>query len=293
MPLGASEFILNADGSIYHLHLLPEDIAETIFLVGDQNRVARVSARFDRIELKKERREFITHTGYIGDQRLSVLSTGIGTDNIDIVINELDALANIDFNTREPKAQHTALNLVRLGTSGSIQAHIHVDDILGSSHAIGFDNVIHYYESEHVQETDIQNAFIKATHWPPRQSRPYVVKGSEKMKALFADPLLIDGFTGTNVGFYGPQGRKLRIDLKEQNLIKKLAQFEYQGLRITNLEMETSAIYALAALLGHHGYSINCILANRTNGQFSPDPAASVDKLIDFAIRKIRTAWNG
>ncbi|MDH3697948.1 MAG: nucleoside phosphorylase [Flavobacteriaceae bacterium] len=293
MPLGASELIINADGSIYHLHLLPEDIAETIFLVGDPNRVARVSAHFDRIEIKKERREFITHTGYIGERRISVLSTGIGTDNIDIVINELDALVNIDFSTREVKEEHTPLNLVRLGTSGSIQAHINVDDILGSSHAIGFDNVIHYYESEHVQETEIQEAFIKATNWPSRQSRPYVVKGSEKMKALFADPMLIDGFIGTNVGFYGPQGRKLRVDLREQNLIKKLAEFEYQGLRITNLEMETSAIYGLAALLGHHGYSINCILANRANGQFSPDPAASVDKLIEFALQKIRSAWNG
>ncbi len=293
MPLGASELILNADGSIYHLNLLPEDIAQTIFLVGDQNRVARVSARFDRIDIKKERREFITHTGYIGDQRISALSTGIGTDNIDIVINELDALANIDFHTREPKAEHTALNLVRLGTSGSIQEDIEVDMILGSNYAIGFDNVIHYYKSEHVQETDIQNAFANYANWPSEQSRPYVVKGSEKMKSLFADPELIDGFTGTNVGFYGPQGRKLRVDLKEQNLSEKLSNFEYNGMRITNLEMETSAIYALSALLGHHGYSINCILAGRAQGQFSPDPAASVDNLIDFAIRKVRTAWSG
>ncbi|NND15799.1 MAG: nucleoside phosphorylase [Eudoraea sp.] len=293
MPLGASELIINADGSIYHLHLLPEDIAQTVFLVGDQNRVARVSAHFDRIEVKKERREFITHTGYIGDKRISVVSTGIGSDNIDIVINELDALANIDFTTREPKAEHTALNLIRLGTSGSLQADIEVDTLIGSSYSIGFDNVLHYYESEHVQETEIQNAFLAYANWPSQQSMPYVIKGSEKMKALFADPELIDGFTGTSVGFYGPQGRKLRIDLKERNLSEKLAQFEYNGLRITNLEMETSAIYGLSALLGHHGNSINCILANRPTEQFSEDPAASVDKLIKFALKKIGGAWSG
>ncbi len=287
MPIGPSELILNDDNSIYHLNLLPEDVAETIILVGDQNRVERVSRFFDHIEIRKQRREFVTHTGSIGKKRISVISTGIGTDNIDIVLNEVDALYNIDFKTRTLKDQITSLNFVRIGTSGAIQPEIALDSFLLSEYAIGFDNVLHFYNSEEIQHPDAQIAFIEHTDWSVYKSIPYVVSANPELAQKLSSGEVINGFTASNVGFYGPQGRKLRLSLEDEHLNKKLSSFEYQGRRITNLEMETSAIYGLSALLGHRALSMNSILANRSTGEFSKQPAEAMERLIQYTLEKL------
>ena len=287
MPIGPSELILNADQSIYHLNLLPEDIAETIILVGDQNRVEKVSRYFDEIEVQKERREFITHTGRLNGKRMSVVSTGIGTDNIDIVLNEIDALFNIDFKTREIREEPVQLDFVRIGTSGAIQADIPLDSFILSEYAIGFDNVLHFYKGENIQHPDAQIAFIEHTDWSVYKSIPYVVASDLVLAEKLSGDGIIRGFTGSNVGFYGPQGRSLRLALEDEDLNTKLASFEYQGRRITNLEMETSAIYGLASLLGHRAMSMNSILANRATGEFSEDPAGTIDRLIQYTLEKL------
>jgi len=287
MQLSASELILNADNSIYHLNLLPEDLAETIIVVGDQNRVPLVSKYFDTLELKKGKREFITHTGTLNGTRISVVSTGIGTDNIDIVMNELDALVNIDFETRTIKEEKTSLDIVRIGTSGGIQPDIETDSFLLSEYAIGFDNVLHFYESEHIQHPEMQLAFIDHAAWSVFKSIPYVVESDVQFTEKLRSDRVISGFTGTNVGFYGPQGRRLRLLLEDNDLNSKLSSFEYNGMRITNLEMETSAIYGLAKLMGHRAASINCILANRSTGQFSKDPVKTIDSLIKYTLEKL------
>ena len=287
MQLSASELILNADNSIYHLNLLPEDLAETIIVVGDQNRVPLVSKYFDTLELKKGKREFITHTGTLNGTRISVISTGIGTDNIDIVMNELDALVNIDFETRTIKEEKTSLDIVRIGTSGGIQPDIETDSLLLSEYAIGFDNVLHFYESEHIQHPEMQLAFIDHAAWSVFKSIPYVVESDVQLTEKLRSDRVISGFTGTNVGFYGPQGRRLRLLLEDNDLNSKLSSFEYNGMRITNLEMETSAIYGLAKLMGHRAASMNCILANRSTGQFSKDPVKTIDSLIKYTLEKL------
>jgi len=287
MPIDRSELVLNADGSIYHLNLLPEDIADTLLLVGDPNRVARISQHFDTLDVQKSRREFVTHTGMLNGKRLTALSTGIGTDNIDIVLNELDALVNIDFKTREIRSQLRQLNLIRVGTSGSIQEDIPVDGIVGSRYAIGFDSVIHYYQHSNIRETAIEDAFLRSISWPKTFSDPYIVQADLNLASLFQDDRLLPGFTGTNVGFYGPQGRHLRLDPSIPDINSLLHDFAYKDMRITNLEMETAAIYALATMLGHRAYSLNCILANRATGEFSTSPAKAVDNLITFTLEKL------
>ncbi|MBT8204954.1 MAG: nucleoside phosphorylase [Eudoraea sp.] len=287
MPLKASELILNEDQSIYHLNLVPEDLGETVIVVGDQNRVPRVSKHFDRIDIKKSRREFVTHTGWLKNKRISVVSTGIGADNIDIVLNELDALVNIDFDSKTVKEELTRLDIVRIGTSGGIQTDIPVDGMVVSEYAIGFDNVLHFYNSEHIQHPEMQLAFIDHMDWSVYKSIPYVVAADQELTGKLMSSRVIPGFTGTNVGFYGPQGRKLRLGLEDEALNNKMASFEFNGLKITNLEMETSALFGLASLMGHRAASINCILANRTTGEFSKDPAKAVDKLIAYALEKL------
>jgi len=287
MAIGPSELILNADQSIYHLNLLPEDIAKTVILVGDQNRVEKVSRYFDEIEVRKQRREFITHTGTLNGKRITVVSTGIGTDNIDIVLNEIDALFNIDFESRTIKDELTQLDFVRIGTSGAIQPDIPLDSFVLSEYAIGFDNVLHFYEGENVQHPDAQIAFIDHTDWSVYKSIPYVVASDLVLAEKLAGDGIIPGFTGSNVGFYGPQGRSLRLALEDKDLNEKLSSFEYQGRRITNLEMETSAIYGLAALLGHRALSMNSILANRSTATFSQDPASAIDRLIQYTLEKL------
>ncbi|WP_340198542.1 nucleoside phosphorylase [Ascidiimonas sp. W6] len=287
MRIPESEFILNKDGSIYHLNLFPEDIATTIIVVGDPERVSKVSNQFDEVILKKQKREFVTHTGFYKKKKLTVISTGIGTDNIDIVLNELDALVNIDFNTREVKEKCTSLNIIRIGTSGSLQPEIKVDDFLLSSYAVGFDGLLHFYDSEKIQNTNIQEAIKKHTSWFYKKSEPYVVICSPILASIFKHKNVHEGFTATAVGFYGPQSRKLRLEVQDPLLNEKLTSFNYQGLQITNLEMETAGIYGLALLLGHHAVSLNCILANRPNRTFSSNGEVSMDRLIKFVLDRL------
>ena len=287
MQLSASELILNADNSIYHLNLLPQDLAENVIVVGDQNRVPLVSKYFDTIEIIKGKREFITHTGMLNGTRISVVSTGIGADNIDIVVNELDALVNIDFETRTIKENKTSLDIVRVGTSGGLQPDIETDSFILSEYAIGFDNVLHFYKSEHIQHPEIQLAFIDQTAWSVFKSIPYVVESDLQLTEKLRSDSVIMGFTGTNVGFYGPQGRRLRLQLEDNDLNSKLSAFEYNGMKITNLEMETSAIYGLSKLMGHRAASMNCILANRSTGEFSKDPVKTIDALIKYTLEKL------
>lgn len=287
MQLSASELILNADNSIYHLNLLPEDLAETVIVVGDQNRVPLVSKYFDTIEIEKGKREFITHTGTLNGIRISVVSTGIGADNIDIVMNELDALVNIDFKTRKIKENKTSLDIIRIGTSGGIQPDIPTDSFLLSEYAIGFDNVLHFYQSEHIQHPEMQLAFIDQTGWSVFKSIPYVVDSDLQLTEKLRSDKVMMGFTGTNTGFYGPQGRRLRLLLEDNDLNQKLSAFEYNGKKITNLEMETSALFGLAKLMGHRAASLNCILANRSTGEFSKNPVKTIDALIKYTLEKL------
>ena len=287
MPIAHSELIINPDGSIYHLNLLPEDIADTIITVGDPDRVASVSKHFDTIEVKKHKREFNTHTGTYKGKRLTVISTGIGTDNIDIVFNELDALVNINFKTREIKKEIKSLDIIRIGTSGAIQKNIPINSFLISEMAVGFDSLLHFYKSEHIQHQDISKAIVEQTEWFDKKSEPYVVKASERLVSKFTSPKTVKGFTATNVGFYGPQGRILRLHTQDDALNDKLALFKMDNLKITNLEMETAGIYGLSALLGHNALSLNAILANRATGEFSENPNTVVDELISYTLDKL------
>lgn len=287
MKIGSSELILNADRSVYHLNLFPKDLADIVITVGDPDRVSQVSQYFDEIELKKGKREFLTHTGWLNNKRISVISTGIGTDNIDIVLNELDALVNIDFETRTIKKDKKRLDIIRIGTSGAIQPNIPIDSFLLSEYAIGLDSLLHFYDSAHILHLGIQQAFLEHTNWPKDRSCPYVVEYDKDLGARFISNKIRLGFTATNVGFYGPQGRSIRLKLQDENMNTKLASFNYNNKRITNMEMETSGIYGLAKLLGHRAVSLNCILANRSSGQFSSRPDGAMDELIKYAMGKI------
>lgn len=280
-----SELILNSDGSIYHLNLLPEDLAHTIITVGDPDRVAKVSKYFDRIELKKGKREFITHTGYIGAKRLSVISTGIGTDNIDIVLNELDALVNIDFQRREVRSELTALEIVRIGTSGAVQTDVEMGSILASEYGVGFDALMQFYQKPYDEiELNIQQALIR--YFPQLSLKPYVARAGERLLDRIAFDLP-KGITLTAPGFYAPQGRCLRSDNTIPDLISLINSFRHNDFRLTNLEMETAGIYALANMFGHQALSINAILASRVEGEFSADPEAVVEKAIQLVLERI------
>lgn len=287
MPLKESELIINPDGSIYHLNLKPSEVANTIITVGDPDRVASVSQYFDTIEVKKQKREFCTHTGIYKGKRITVISTGIGTDNIDIVFNELDALVNIDFKTREIKTDITALDIIRIGTSGAIQTNIPINSFLISELAVGFDSLLHFYDSESIQHQEISRAIIEQTNWFEKKSEPYVVNGSKELIEQFSSSKTVSGFTATNVGFYGPQGRILRLKTQDDMLNDKLSAFEFNELKITNLEMETAGIYGLSKLLGHNALSLNAILANRSTGEFSDNPSEIVDQLIRYTLDKL------
>lgn len=278
--LEPSELILSEDGRIYHLNLKPSEIADTILLVGDPFRVKQVSNQFDTIEFKGQHREFITHTGTYKNKRLSVISTGIGTDNIDIVINELDALVNIDFEFRKIKENLTSLTIIRIGTSGAIQDSIPVDSFVMAEKAVGFDNLLHFYRTTSFLNSGFSEAFVKHTGWNGKNSVPYVVTADESLVKLFSSEAIIKGITATNSGFYGPQGRVLRLQLETPNLIDKIVSFEYKGEKIINFEMETSAIYGLARLLGHRALSLNAIIADRSHRTFSENPRETIEKLI-------------
>jgi uridine phosphorylase len=278
--LEPSEFILNEDGRIYHLNLKSSEIADTILLVGDPSRVKQISNHFETIEFKGQHREFITHTGTYKGKRLSVISTGIGTDNIDIVLNELDALVNIDFQFRKIKEKLTSLTIIRLGTSGAVQNNIPVDSFLMSTKAIGFDNLLHFYGNVSFLDSGFSEAFVKHTRWNRKNSVPYVVSADDSLVKLFSSEAVINGITATNSGFYGPQGRVLRLPLESSQLIDKIVSFEYKGEKISNFEMETSAIYGLARLLGHRALSLNAIIADRSHRTFSEEPLETIEKLI-------------
>jgi uridine phosphorylase len=283
----ASELILNPDGSVYHLNLKPEHIAHDIIFVGDQNRVEKISSQFDTIEFSFQKREFKTHTGTLNGKRISVISTGIGPDNIDIVMNELDALVNIDLITRQLKTTLTSLNIIRIGTSGSLQADIPVDSFVMSKYGLGLDNMLRSYLVDEISNTNMEEAFINHTHWDSRKGRPYVISCSEKLEKLIESDKIHKGITATAGGFYGPQGRVLRLDIQDKNLNSKMDNFKFEGNRITNLEMETAAIYGLSKLLGHNALSLNAIIANRATGTFSEDPYKAVDELIKYTLEKL------
>ena len=283
----SSELILNPDGSVYHLNLKPEHLAKNIIFVGDQNRVPKIAKHFDTIEFETQKREFKTITGTYRGTRITVLSTGIGPDNIDIVMNELDALVNIDLETRTIKKELTKLNIVRIGTSGSLQDYIPVDSFVLAKFGLGFDGVLHSYVCEDILDAKFEDAFIKHTNWSPRKARPYIVANSSELEAKLESDIIFKGVTATAVGFYGPQGRVLRLPIQDPELNHKIDNFEFNGVKITNLEMETSVIYGLSKLLGHNACSMNCIIANRANGTFSENPKASVEKLIKYTLDKL------
>lgn len=283
----ASELVLNPDGSIYHLNLKPEHIAQNIIFVGDQFRVQEISKHFDVIEFKTQKREFVTHTGTYKGKRISVISTGIGPDNIDIVFNELDALVNIDFETRQIKQELTALNIIRVGTSGSLQEHIPVGSLLMSVAAIGTDNMLRSYRSEGHTNLAMEDAFIHHTKWNAIKGRPYAIEADQELIAKFRSSEMHEGITITAGGFYGAQGRVLRLAVEDEMLNEKIDSFKFDTHKATNLEMETAAIYGLSKLLCHHSLSLNAIIANRKNGTFSDNPYETVEKLIIYTLDKI------
>ena len=287
MSIKQSELILNPDGSVYHLNLKPENIANDIIFVGDQDRVESVSSHFDAIEFTTQKREFKTTTGTYRGKRLSVISTGIGPDNIDIVLNELDALVNIDLKTRKLKAILTVLNIVRIGTSGSLQKDIPVDSFLMSTHALDLNGMLHSYQIEEIAHQEMENAFVKHTNWSPKKAHPILIKNSTVLAKKLMSEKIYTGITATAGGFYGPQGRVLRLPLQDATVNSKIDSFSWKGSRITNLEMETSAIYGLSQLLGHHAVSMNAIIANRANGTFSQDYKKVVQNLIEYTLRKL------
>lgn len=287
--IAESELIINKRGAIYHLDLLPEEIAQTIITVGDPDRVEMVSRHFDKIEVKRQHREFISHTGTLGPKRLTVISTGIGPDNIDIVLNELDALANIDFNTRLVREELTHLNIIRIGTSGSLQADIPVDSFVASTHGLGLDNLLNFYRLEHNEgENQLLQSFITHTQLNSTISQPYISGASPSLLKHFVTNFH-HGITVTCPGFYGPQGRVLRLGIKNPELINRLTHFTFGQHRITNFEMETSGIYGLGRLLGHNCLSLSAIVANRVQMQFSKDGNALVEQLIHQSIGIIST----
>ncbi|MFY7936870.1 MAG: nucleoside phosphorylase, partial [Flavobacterium sp.] len=258
-----------------------------IIFVGDQERVSKISQHFDSIEFSTQKREFKTETGRYKGKRLTVQSTGIGPDNIDIVFNELDALVNVDLNTREIKENHTALNIVRIGTSGSLQADIPVDSWVMSKYAIGLDNMLRSYLIEEHSVAELEDAFIAQTNWDVRKGRPTVVPCAEALENKIFSDKFHKGFTGTAGGFYGPQGRVVRLNIQDPQLNSKMDAFNYNGTRMTNLEMETSAIYGLGKLLGHNCLSLNAIIANRAVGEFSSNPEKTVNELIAYTLDKL------
>jgi len=282
-----TELILNPNGSVYHIKLLPENIADNIIIVGDQGRVEAVSKFFDTIDFKVQNREFITHTGTFKGNRVMVVSSGIGTDNIDILVNELDAAVNIDLKTRTIKEQKRSLNIVRIGTSGALQQDIPVDNFVVSTHGLGFDGLMNYYKDlPSVNDNEISEAFIKQTNWNKNLPYPYAVKGSETLINKIGFDL-IKGITATAPGFYGPQGRMLRLTPWVEDFNQQLTDFRFKENRITNFEMETSALYGLGALLGHQTCTVCAIIANRVAKKYSKDYHVAVDQLIQLVLERL------
>ncbi len=278
--IAESELIINPRGAVYHLDLRPDEVAPTVITVGDPDRVKEISKHFDSVEVRRQHREFISHTGFIGKKRLTVLSSGIGPDNIDIVVNELDALVNIDFQTREIKRQLRSINIIRIGTSGSLQEDIPVDSFVASTHGLGIDNLLNFYRLEqNDEEKQLLHSFITHTQMHGQIGNPYISSGAASLIKHFVKGFH-QGITVTCPGFYGPQGRILRLGVRNPGLVNRLTDFRFGQHRITNFEMETSAIYGLGKLLGHNCLAINAIVANRVKQEFSKDGKAAVENLI-------------
>lgn len=287
MQLAQSELILTSQGRIYHINLRADELADTVITVGDPARVAQVSQYFDEIEFTTQHRELITHTGLLNGKRLSVISTGMGTPNIDIVLNELDAVANIDFETRSLKSTRRTLNIIRFGTAGGLQADLPVGSFVLTDYAIGFDNLMAFYDSQYSETETLRQQSLVA-HFDQRLPvSPYIVEGSPKLRKQFADKCVV-GMTATTPGFYGPQNRTLRAPVLLENFLDTLTTWQPQlGGKVVNFEMETSAIYGMAKLLGHNACSISAILANRKTGEFAQDTAATVDTMIQSMLEML------
>jgi uridine phosphorylase len=286
-PIAESELILNTDGSIYHLHLKPENIADTIIVVGDPGRVKEISKHFDTIDFMVQNRELYTNTGWIGNKRLTVLSTGMGTDNLDIVVNELDAVVNIDLATRKVKQSHTKLNIIRLGTAGALQADINPGDFVASTYGMGMDGLLYFYnKGKSVMNAGMAEAFANHVHWNNNLPGIYSVPCSD----LLMDKLgkdIVHGITLTAPGFYGPQGRELRLKLAFPELNSLIESFSFNGNRIANFEMETSALYGLGKMLGHETLTICTIVANRVNHSYATDYHSDVERLIKLVLSRL------
>lgn len=287
--IAESELILNARGAIYHLDLLPEELGDTVITVGDPFRVKEVSKYFDHVEVIGHHREFVSHTGRLHNKRITVVSTGIGTDNIDIVFNELDALVNIDLKTRTIHNKIKSLNIIRVGTAGSLQTDVPVDSFVASTHGLGLDNLLNFYRLEtNDEEKQLLHSFNTQTQSPGQMCDPYICSASASLLKHFVDGFF-QGITVTCPGFYGPQGRVLRLGLKVPNLINTLTRFRFGQHRITNFEMETSGLYGMGKLLGHNCLSLNAIVANRIEKKFSKDSYTLVDQLIQKTLETIST----
>ena len=282
-----TELIITEEGRIYHLDLLPEDIGDNIILVGDQERVPTISKYFDRVELKRSKREFVTHTGQLNNKRVSVISTGIGCDNIDIVINELDALVNIDFEKKVVKKDHQSLNIIRIGTCGALQKEIPVDQFILSTYGLGFDGLLTFYNPIYEDdEKALQKAFLQQISWPKDANQPYFVRGSKILSEKIGKGMH-HGITATANGFYGPQGRSLRLKTKLPEMNKFLNKFDYKNQKILNFEMETSALYGLSAMLGHHACTVCAVIGNRFSNTFSKDYKKAVENLVTSVLKRI------
>lgn len=287
--IGASELILNTDGSVYHLALKPEELAKDIILVGDPGRVSLVSSFFDHIEVEKHNREIYSHTGTYKGKRISVISTGMGTDNIDIVLNELDALVNIDLQQRTIKSTHTSLNIVRIGTSGALHSGIEPDTAIVSSHGVGLDGMLYYYRNlDRVMDHEMSEQFISETSWPSVLPRPYIVAANSKLMDVLGEGHT-KGITATAPGFYGPQGRVLRLNTFLPDINALLASFCYKGLKITNFEMETSALYGLSKMMGHSACTVTNIVANRVDKTHSTKYKENMERLVVDILNKLCT----
>ncbi|MEG0519243.1 MAG: nucleoside phosphorylase [Bacteroidales bacterium] len=285
--IGASELIINNDGSIFHLHITPQELADTVILVGDPGRVDMVASFFESTEFRRESREFVTITGRCNGKRITVLSTGIGTDNLDIVVNELDALVNIDFTTREIKPQKKSLRLLRIGTSGAIQPNIPIGSFVFSHISVGCDGLLNWYANRNeVTDKQMEDAFVRSVDWDKHLPAPYFVRASNELIDLFKD-FTIKGVTISASGFYGPQGRVLRLPLAMPDMVAKFEHFSYQDYKITNFEMEGSALAGLSKKLGHRAGTVCCIIANRYHKGAAPDYKPMVEKLVRIALERL------
>ena len=286
-PIPASQLVLNNEGAIYHLNLHPDQLADNVIMVGDPGRVDMIASFFDKIDVERQNRELITRTGWFNGKRITVLSTGMGTDNLDIVMNELDALVNIDLKTRMPKETHRSLNLIRLGTCGALQPDIEPGNNVATRYAIGLDGLLYFYEKhKEVNEIAMRDAFIKQMDYPKDLPKPYVVEGSKMLFDKLAEGYY-QGVTATAPGFYGPQGRTLRMHLSYPENNNKIENFDYQGWRVCNFEMESSALYGLGKMMGHNCLTICVAIANRVTEKFTTDYHPYVRKLVESTLERL------